>query len=93
MPTLVGSIGLCWWAVYEKSVLCVTCAQNIKIGSHEKPNLKITTRAQIAKLIAESKISPIEAFGRGKLAIRGDIDLALRLFKHIALPKGRLSPC
>ena len=45
----------------------------------ERPDLEIVTDAKTWADIAGSKLAPLEAFGLGKVRVRGDIELA-RLF-------------
>lgn len=54
----------------------------------EGPDLEIITAPDTWKQIAEGKLSPMDAFGRGKMRIRGDVELAKRLYRHLAAGEG-----
>lgn len=68
-----------------------TCKVSTK--KHDRPDLEILIRAETALQLAEGSISPIEAFGRGKMRIRGDLELGKRLYKLLAASEGRITPC
>lgn len=50
----------------------------------EKPNLELITSDDTAWRILEGSLSPLEAFLRGKMRIRGDAVLGKRLLQIIA---------
>jgi putative sterol carrier protein len=43
--------------------------------------------------IAAGRLSPLDAFGDGKLRLRGDTRLASRLLEHLAGTPGRVQIC
>ena len=45
-------------------------------GKYERPDLEILTTVEVWQMIASGELSPLEAFGQGKLRVRGDIALA-----------------
>ena len=45
-------------------------------GKYKSPQLEILTQADTWLKIATGQLSPLEAFGQGKLRVRGDITLA-----------------
>jgi putative sterol carrier protein len=45
-------------------------------GKYERPDLEILTTAEVWLMIASGELSLLEAFGQGKLRVRGDIALA-----------------
>lgn len=59
----------------------------------ENPDLEIFTRVETGIKIAKGLISPIEAFAKGKMRIRGNIDLAMKLYKFLASEEGKIFPC
>jgi len=62
-------------------------------GPTERPDLEIITRAENMQKMADGSLSPIEAFARGKMRIRGNLELAKRLFKKLAAPGGITDVC
>lgn len=59
----------------------------------EKPDVEIITQAETWWQIADGTLSPVEAFGRGKMRIRGDLELAKRLYKKLATGEGSTEIC
>jgi putative sterol carrier protein len=49
----------------------------------ERPSLEIITDARTWTEIATGRIAPLEAFGQGKVRVRGDIELALLLARRV----------
>ena len=49
----------------------------------------LTAPATFAQF-ADGSYSPVQAFLDGKLRIRGDVDVAKRLLRHLAGPEGRV---
>jgi putative sterol carrier protein len=58
-----------------------------------KPDLEIITNAETWLQIAGGKLSPLIAFARGKMRIRGDEKLGKRLLKQLASSEGRTDIC
>jgi putative sterol carrier protein len=48
-----------------------------------KPDLELITTTQVWSETASGKLSPLEAFGRGNVRIRGDIELARVLARRV----------
>jgi putative sterol carrier protein len=46
----------------------------------ERPDVEIITRAETWWEIADGRLSPLEAFVKGRLRVRGKIELAKRIF-------------
>lgn len=49
-------------------------------GASEQTDVEIITRAETWWEIAEGRLSPLEAFVSGRLRVRGNIELAKRIF-------------
>jgi putative sterol carrier protein len=49
----------------------------------ERPNLEILTDADTWSEVAKGNLSPLEAFGLGKLRVRGDVRLARLLVRRL----------
>ena len=58
-----------------------------------KPSLEIITQAETWLQIAGGKLSPLVAFARGKMRIRGDEKLGKRLLKQLASSEGQIDIC
>jgi putative sterol carrier protein len=58
-----------------------------------KPKLEIITRTETWGDIAQGKLSPVEAFFKGKMRVRGDITMAKRLLRHLCEPNGAVDIC
>jgi putative sterol carrier protein len=52
-------------------------------GHYERPDLEILIDEETFSSIAAAKLSPLEAFGRGRLRVRGDIALARRVARKL----------
>lgn len=59
----------------------------------DKPDLEIITIAETWLQIAGGKLSPLVAFARGKMRIRGDEKLGKRLLTQLASFEGRTDIC
>jgi SCP-2 sterol transfer family len=57
-----------------------------------RPDLHIILREQTWRQIATGERSPLESFLAGQVRLRGDPELAKRLFKRVAGP-GETDPC
>jgi len=66
---------------------------DFNIGAHEKPHVEVLIKPDAFVKIADNSISPIEAVALGKLRIRGDLKLGMKLYKRVVTPKGKLAPC
>jgi hypothetical protein len=51
-------------------------ADSIVDGEHKKPNLEIIASEDVMLDILSGELSPLDAFGQGKLRVRGDLGLA-----------------
>jgi putative sterol carrier protein len=58
-----------------------------------KPKLEVVTRADTWHLIAAGELSPLEAFITGKLRLRGDVEMAKRIVRHLAISEGEIDIC
>ncbi len=56
---------------------------HVEEAAIENPNLEVITDAAVWADIASGKVSPLEAFGSGKVRVRGDIELARVLAKRL----------
>lgn len=58
-------------------------------GCHEaqrpaqSPDLEILTDSETWATIAEGKVTPLEAFGQGKVRVRGDVELARHFARRV----------
>jgi putative sterol carrier protein len=52
------------------------------------PGIELILDAETWKLIAEGTLTPLEAFGRGRMRVRGDIDVYRRFARRLELPDG-----
>ncbi len=59
----------------------------------DKPDLEIITTAETWLQIAGGKLSPLIAFARGRMRVRGDEKLGKRLLKQLASSDGRTDIC
>jgi hypothetical protein len=55
----------------------------VTTGDPQPPDLEVLLDAETWKQIAAGALSPLEAFGRGKMRIRGDLNLARRIVRRI----------
>ena len=65
---------------------CLTMSpdgSNVSESRVEKPDLEILTDAESWAEIASGDIAPLEAFGQGRVRVRGDIELARVLVKRM----------
>lgn len=53
-------------------------------GAAGTPDVEVITSPAVATAITSGSLSPVAAFGQGRLRIRGDLGLASRLLKHVA---------
>jgi hypothetical protein len=56
-------------------------------GAAESPDLHVICRTDVWLEIAAGQLSPLEAFGTGRLRIRGDIELARFLVSRLREPR------
>ncbi|MFW9844928.1 MAG: SCP2 sterol-binding domain-containing protein [Candidatus Thorarchaeota archaeon] len=59
----------------------------------DKPDVEIFIRKNALLEIIQGKLSPIEAIGQRRMRVRGNIKLALKLYKMLAEPEGKIAPC
>ncbi len=70
------------------------CVANSPDGCHvteaavEQPDLEILTDDETWTQLAKGQLSPIEAFGLGRMRVRGDIKIARRLAKRLTHLEG-----
>ncbi|MCA1675343.1 MAG: SCP2 sterol-binding domain-containing protein [Actinobacteria bacterium] len=53
-------------------------------------DITLLTAPETFQRMAEGSYSPVQAFLDGKLRVRGDMDLAKRILRHLAGPDGRV---
>ena len=58
-----------------------------------KPHLIVTTAEETWHEIAAGRLSPLDAFGDGKLRLSGDTAKGSRVLKHLAGTPGRVEIC
>jgi putative sterol carrier protein len=58
-----------------------------------KPDLEIITNLETWRQMADGKLSPLVAFARRKMRVRGDVSLGKRILKQLASPGGKLDIC
>jgi putative sterol carrier protein len=61
--------------------------------SEDMPDLEIITRMNTWKKIADGELSPLIAFARRRLRVRGDEKLGKRLLKQLASPDEKTDIC
>jgi putative sterol carrier protein len=59
----------------------------------DKPDLEIITKEETWRQIAEGKLSPLVAFVRHKMRIRGNEKLGKRILKQLASSEGKIDIC
>jgi hypothetical protein len=59
----------------------------------DKPHFEVITRAETWWEVSAGTLSPLEAFLRGRMRWRGDLDLAERLLRHLAGSGGTFDIC
>ncbi len=59
----------------------------------EGADFEILTQRETWRAVASGKLSPAEAFLRGKMRVRGDVDLGKRVLEQLAAPGGDLEIC
>jgi hypothetical protein len=58
-----------------------------------KPSVELITTAETWAEMAGARLSPLEAFLRGQMRVRGDVELAQNMMKHVAGSEGRTHLC
>lgn len=76
---------------YRLKMTKTSCSFDTRIS--KSFDLEIVTRAQTWHEIARGKLSPIEAFVRGKLRVRGDAELGKRLVTELTEDDGVVDIC
>ena len=66
---------------------------SVHVDRVNKPDLEIITTAETWLQIAGGKLSPLIAFARRKMRIRGDEKLGKRLLKQLASSEGKTDIC
>ena len=56
-------------------------------------HIELVTAEETWNEIAAGRLSPLDAFGDGKLRLRGDMGLGSRVLKHLAGTPGRVEIC
>ncbi|MEE8155232.1 MAG: SCP2 sterol-binding domain-containing protein [Phycisphaerales bacterium] len=59
------------------------CGCEVTEAAMERPDLEILTDAKSWADIAGGKVAPLEAFGQGKIRLRGDVQLARMLVRSV----------
>jgi putative sterol carrier protein len=59
----------------------------------EKPDLEVVVHESTWWEIVEGRLSPPDAFRRGRMRIRGDVHLGSRLYKFLAADDGSTELC
>jgi hypothetical protein len=77
--TVIGAASTERWHVKISATEAVSSA-----GAVDAPDVEVITSPAVASAIASGSLSPVVAFGQGRLRIRGDLGLASRLLKHVA---------
>jgi putative sterol carrier protein len=70
-------------AVRHWSVSRTASGSTVSEREHKSPTLEILTSTQTWTEIASGKLTPLEAFVRGRLRVRGDIALARLLVRQL----------
>jgi SCP-2 sterol transfer family len=52
-----------------------------------RPDVEVLLEPETWRRIADGSVSPLEAFGIGKMRVRGDIQIALRVFRQLQTPR------
>lgn len=66
----------------------------LQMEAAEKPTLELITRRETAWSVLDGSLSPLEAFLRGKMRIRGDAALGRRLLRQLASsPSAKFDIC
>jgi putative sterol carrier protein len=68
-----GNLGSDWVATIQNQKL------NVEKGTISNPNLTLSAEIQDLLKLAQGKLNPMQAFMQGKVQIKGDIALAMRL--------------
>ncbi|HTP67148.1 MAG TPA: SCP2 sterol-binding domain-containing protein [Geobacteraceae bacterium] len=58
-----------------------------------KPDLEIIVTSEAWRQIAEGKLSPLVAFARRKMRVRGNVALGKSVLRQLAKPGGKLDIC
>jgi putative sterol carrier protein len=66
---------------------------SVHVERLNKPDLEIITKVETWLQMAGGKLSPLIAFARGKMRIRGDEKLGKRLLKQLASSEGKTDIC
>jgi SCP-2 sterol transfer family len=62
-------------------------------GDSEAPDLEVIMKIEICWEIAKGAMSPLTAFGRGQIRVRGNYNLGKRMVAHLAGTPGRTDIC
>jgi len=65
----------------------------VHLDKVNKPSLEIITKVETWLQIAGGKLSPLIAFARGKMRVRGDEKLGKRLLRQLASSEGQIDIC
>jgi hypothetical protein len=60
----------------ERGWYATAGSDSIVEGAHKKPNLEIIASEEVLLEILSGEISALDAFGQGKLRVRGDLGIA-----------------
>lgn len=59
----------------------------------KRPALEVFLKSETWSEIAEGKLSPLEAIVSGRMRVRGDVELGLRLMRHLRGSEGEVEIC
>ena len=79
--------------VHRYSLHATSKKTTVNQGGNPKTDLEVITTAETWREIARGAMSPLDAFGDGKLRLRGDTGLGAKAMKHLAGTPGRCEIC
>jgi len=71
------------WAVTIRDGAC-----SVMQGSVESPTLAISADGNDYLDVLTGKLNPMQAFGAGKIKLKGNLNLALKMMTYFKLPSG-----
>lgn len=86
--SILGKAGQTQWSLTLDAQGCRAHQEPV-----ERPDLEIVTQEDTWLRIAEGKLSPLVAFARGRLRVRGDEALGQRLLRPLAADGGKTEIC
>lgn len=79
--------------VHTHSLYATSGKSTVKPGPDPKAHLEVITTAETWHEIARGATSLLDAFGDGKLRLRGDTRVGAKAMKHLAGTPGRYEIC